>query len=614
MLLVVAEVAEAQSDSLVDVFPLRLGNKWTYQFFTEYSSSMAHSYSADTGLVEYEVTGAAFSPDTIHWQFIQRRSGQHSSYYLGHWDYRTISDSGAFEMIELNRGRHELYTPVFDGYRCFPFKKSDADSSRFFRFTPVDSLGRATVRVSFWDPANPAPEFSYKCAFIVSRDCGILQAEGGQGNFVAGMSMRYHLRDFRAAVPYPFLNIPHTNYVLTGLFGGAMDTTIAIRNYGLQPLTISGVVFTNPRFTVVGYTPLLPPLGDGSLSVRYYSSLAETTTASLVVRSDSPTSPDTVMLMGQSFGRATVSAYLRHRWKCFAYTGETRSSLLSIANAGNIPLLIDSVTVRNPALMIHRSASSLSPGKSTTDTLIFSPLTRSHFFDTLTVYSSAEFSPDRWVIECWSTPGGKITFSTHELDFGEVPGGHSRDRADTMINRSTGWPAIVRWFTGQSHNPPVTPFVNFPVQDERYWGPNEQMVDAYRFFALAPGVFSDTVVITIWDDDAPLAWEEIHLRATAMATGNFDDTTHPTQFGLKQNFPNPFNGSTSIGFEILEDTFVNLDVYDLLGRLVAALVGQPMKAGKYQRVFDGTGLASGVYFYRLQAASFVQTKRLVLAK
>lgn len=88
----------------------------------------------------------------------------------------------------------------------------------------------------------------------------------------------------------------------------------------------------------------------------------------------------------------------------------------------------------------------------------------------------------------------------------------------------------------------------------------------------------------------------------------------PTQFALAQNYPNPFNGFTSIGFEILYDTFVNLTVYDILGRSVAVLVEEPMKAGKYQRVFDGTGLTSGVYFYRLRAGTFSQSRKLVLIR
>jgi len=92
------------------------------------------------------------------------------------------------------------------------------------------------------------------------------------------------------------------------------------------------------------------------------------------------------------------------------------------------------------------------------------------------------------------------------------------------------------------------------------------------------------------------------------------DTTHPSQFALMQNYPNPFNGFTNIRFEILNGAFVNLTVYDLLGRSVAVLVEEPLKAGRYQRVFDGRGLASGAYFYRLQVAGFMQTKKLILSK
>jgi hypothetical protein len=97
----------------------------------------------------------------------------------------------------------------------------------------------------------------------------------------------------------------------------------------------------------------------------------------------------------------------------------------------------------------------------------------------------------------------------------------------------------------------------------------------------------------------------------------------PLSFALEQNYPNPFNPTTTIQYTIggvvapsgakgPVSMNVKLSVYDLLGREVAVLVNERRAAGSYQDIFDGNGLASGVYVYRLIAGEAIETKRMVL--
>jgi hypothetical protein len=88
----------------------------------------------------------------------------------------------------------------------------------------------------------------------------------------------------------------------------------------------------------------------------------------------------------------------------------------------------------------------------------------------------------------------------------------------------------------------------------------------------------------------------------------------PTEFGLSQNYPNPFNPSTTVKYELPKTSHVTLTVYDLLGRQVSVLVNERREAGVHEVRFDGSNLASGVYFYRLQAGNFVQTKKMLVVK
>ncbi|RMF57828.1 MAG: T9SS C-terminal target domain-containing protein [Calditrichaeota bacterium] len=98
-------------------------------------------------------------------------------------------------------------------------------------------------------------------------------------------------------------------------------------------------------------------------------------------------------------------------------------------------------------------------------------------------------------------------------------------------------------------------------------------------------------------------------------TGIEDELSqHPTTFDLKQNYPNPFNPSTTITYQLAKPSNVQLDVFNTLGQKVATLVNQKQTAGTYQVQFDAHDLASGIYFYRIQASGFVKVQKMVLMK
>lgn len=88
----------------------------------------------------------------------------------------------------------------------------------------------------------------------------------------------------------------------------------------------------------------------------------------------------------------------------------------------------------------------------------------------------------------------------------------------------------------------------------------------------------------------------------------------PMVYTLEQNYPNPFNPSTTIRYSLPHRSPVSLTVYNTLGQQVASLVQGQQEAGAYEVKFDGSNLASGVYFYRLQAGNYVATKKLLLMK
>jgi len=87
-----------------------------------------------------------------------------------------------------------------------------------------------------------------------------------------------------------------------------------------------------------------------------------------------------------------------------------------------------------------------------------------------------------------------------------------------------------------------------------------------------------------------------------------------TNYELQQNYPNPFNPSTNIQFSVPQSSYVTLEVYNLVGERVVVLVSEQLGAGTYNYDWNATNLTSGIYFYRIQAGNFVETKKMMLLK
>jgi hypothetical protein len=103
------------------------------------------------------------------------------------------------------------------------------------------------------------------------------------------------------------------------------------------------------------------------------------------------------------------------------------------------------------------------------------------------------------------------------------------------------------------------------------------------------------------------------LKQLPVSSEQFTDV--PTQITLEQNYPNPFNPSTVIRYQLDSNQLVRLEVFDVTGRKVAVLVdGVRKSAGSHRVSFDGSGLSSGVYFYRLEAGGQTITHKMLLVK
>ncbi len=114
-------------------------------------------------------------------------------------------------------------------------------------------------------------------------------------------------------------------------------------------------------------------------------------------------------------------------------------------------------------------------------------------------------------------------------------------------------------------------------------------------------------------EDGFLFWKDtLYLDITT----ELQDVVRPLlmNFDLKENYPNPFNPSTIIEYDIPTESFVTLKIYDILGREAKTLVKENQKPGTYKIAFNAIGLTSGVYFYKIMAGDFVETKKMLLLR
>jgi hypothetical protein len=140
------------------------------------------------------------------------------------------------------------------------------------------------------------------------------------------------------------------------------------------------------------------------------------------------------------------------------------------------------------------------------------------------------------------------------------------------------------------------------------------MIDKYKQLPVINAFAIDSIVIPDALDRMILYLFIYKYGCKIIDNVNEENGIVPTTFLLNQNFPNPLNPSTQITFSVPKATSVILKIYDVLGREVAILVNERRQAGDYNITWNAEGVSSGVYFYRIVAGDFIETKKMVVVR
>jgi hypothetical protein len=137
-------------------------------------------------------------------------------------------------------------------------------------------------------------------------------------------------------------------------------------------------------------------------------------------------------------------------------------------------------------------------------------------------------------------------------------------------------------------------------------------VSVHVFPLTNPG--TGVVRVVLEDVANPSDKQGFTFTTDAIATSVETDGRMPQRFALEQNYPNPWNPTTTIRYRVGKTGLVSLKLYDALGREVMTLVNETQPPGQYLVDLDGSGLASGVYLYRLVSGTFLQSRTMTLVK
>jgi hypothetical protein len=276
--------------------------------------------------------------------------------------------------------------------------------------------------------------------------------------------------------------------------------------------------------------------------------------------------------------------------------------ILTVAPVNADTVRVDSITWRSPAITLSRTAFTVSGPESVLVTFAsrVAGITR----DTLVIRGDSGHVLVRVPLEA-DVVAPHLVCSPESLAFASVKPGDSVSMSVSIRNISG---TIITLDSARVHGAPFSLLVPVPATIAPY----DSVKLHVSFQPAAFVLYRDTLTIfsNAGISTVPLVGKGGDPLVD-VAPGNREI---PSEFGLSQNYPNPFNPNADIRYQISEFRIVRLAVYDVLGHEVAVLVNEPKMPGTYQVRFDASGLASGVYFCRMNAGSFVATKAMVLVR
>lgn len=404
---------------------------------------------------------------------------------------------------------------------------------------------------------------------------------------------------------------------------------VTITNYGLAALEISDIQITESDFEILNI-PELPDTLDYletlNLKIAFTPTQAGTTFGTISVFSDDPTTPEKhLTLRGDGFSVAPavddqIYAVTTQASSLFLTLNQSDATGTEVGPVGGNRIYGASIQPSTGIIVAAVISAGVTPliRINTASGIGYSSVTvpiyniRAIAFDSNGDLYGATYSGDLYLID-YSTGDATLIGQTgintlSSLAINPIDGqlwGTPVNDAIYKIDKSNANATLVG-NTGFSQ----TPAIAFD-SDGNLFGSSR----------LSQTISSDFILIDtttgIGTFIGPIGYSAVSglvIKGSLLISDVEESSEIPVSYKLNQNYPNPFNPSTKIKFQIPNSGLVTLKVYDILGNEMATLVNEQKSAGVYEINFNASALSSGIYFYKLQAGNFIETRKMILLK
>jgi hypothetical protein len=601
--------------------------------------------SADTSravrLRYYEITGVTGAGTVkLRLDYLNSEMGSQYNANLGSlWEKSMLGQpwvdlladtAGAYFVEESNLNVSELqgfYAIAEQGVLSFPVIAFSSTSLEFGNVVvgmskqdsvTVTNTGTSTLNISSVasdngeysvtpTSASIAPSASQK--FYITFSPVDVGAESGNIVFVHDASGSPDTVGVSGTGVEPGFSVAPTSIAFGNVVVGmSKQDSVTVTNTGTSTLTISSVTSDNGEFSVTPTGGSIPPAGSQKFYITFSPTNTGAESGNITFTHDAPGSPHSVSVSGTGvqagFSVDPTSVAFGN-----VVVGMSKQDSVTVTNTGTSTLTISSVGSDNGEFSVTPTSGSIPPSGSQKFYITFSPVDVGAESGNIVFVHDASGSPHNVAV---SGTGVAAVFASNltEIMFMQVPVGTSRSDSFRVYNYGNIDLVISNISSTDPH------FVVAP--SSTIVNPYDSVSILVTFTPDSVGSFAGFIVMEHNGSTSP---DTVRVSGDAVTSVVEYTGSIPEVSQLYQNFPNPFNPSTEIRFDVKERSHVQAIVYDATGRVVDVLVNETMQGpARYTTRWDASNRASGVYFVRLVIRSenntptFVAMKKMVLVK
>lgn len=416
----------------------------------------------------------------------------------------------------------------------------------------------------------------------------------------------------RCSMAFDTVLIPHSD-----------SQSFVVRNPNSTAISISSISISDTAYSVVPSTVTVPAGDSVQFTVSFVPKVEGSHPAVVTITSASTTFPEYIYLSGWASTRIlSLAKSLSTTVKLtlatdFLYTGGIDSAKITanIYNLGNDTLHLTSLTFSDSAFTIRPSTNIVPPDSYIVHTIIFRPRHSDSTIASLIITSDAPTSPDTFTVSGLAKTrylkvlADSISNTKQRIDMGSVVVGEYKDSVVSIANIGNDTITVSSINRGNSSSTDTL----FSARPKAFViPPGSIFMDTIRYTPISD---TSTTGILVIVSSAFVGKDTLLISGSGKSSEGVNaEKSLPDRYVLHQNFPNPFNPTTTIQFSLPQASYVSLRILNMLGQQVEEPIARELPPGQYSYQWNAANLPSGVYFCTIRAGLFTDTKKLILAK